>query len=76
MSHGPSLVHDAQTNEVARRIAAAFVSVQAGYAGVDLLLKRTPETASDFWYSIAEAVEKAFRESRRMRPSIHETGKI
>lgn len=68
MAQGPTLVHDVakkQTNELARRIAAAFVSVQAGYAGVDILLKRAPETASVFWYSIAEAVEKAFRESRQ-----------
>lgn len=65
MSTGPTLVHDDRLNEIARRIAAAYASVWAGYAGVDILLKRTPETASDFWYHIAKCVDKAFLESRR-----------
>lgn len=72
MAQGPTLVYDAetdditrrQTNEVARRIKAAFLSIQFGYAGVDLLLKRTPENADKFWYMIAEWVEKAYSDMR------------
>lgn len=66
MTQGPTLVHNDRLNEIARRLAAAYVSYQAGYVGVDILLKRMPETASEFWYQIAKWVEKAFLESRRV----------
>lgn len=68
MTQGPTIVRDPELNEYARRIAAAYTSVWAGYSGVDYLLKRT-ERVGDFWYAIAEAVQKAFLERHKMRNS-------
>ena len=45
--------NDEAINEVARRLAAAYASYQAGYAGVDILLKRTPERAGKGWRDLA-----------------------
>jgi hypothetical protein len=50
---------DLQTDdELARRLAAAYVSYMAGYRGVDYLLKRKYKPAQ-FWKDLAEFVAKA-----------------
>jgi hypothetical protein len=49
---------DQKADELARRLAAAYVSYMAGYRGVDYLLKRQYKPAQ-FWEDLAEFVSKA-----------------
>jgi hypothetical protein len=57
----------ASTNEIARRLAAAYVSYQAGYAGVDYLLKQTPkeEKVGELWKSLAELASDVITETKK-----------
>jgi hypothetical protein len=48
---------DQRDDELARRLAAAYVSYVAGYRGVDYLLKR-PYKPARFWRDLAEFVSK------------------
>jgi hypothetical protein len=46
--------------ELARRLRAAWMSTQAGHAGVDYVLKRyVPERVGEPWISLAEEVMRA-----------------
>lgn len=62
-------------DELARRLAAAYVSYIAGYRGVDYLLKRKYKPAK-FWKDLAAFVSKALagqseiEEDLRLREAI------
>jgi hypothetical protein len=49
---------DNPEDELARRLAAAYVSYMAGYRGVDYVLKRKYKPAQ-FWKDLAELISKA-----------------
>jgi hypothetical protein len=61
-------VQDDATNEVARRLAAAYVSHIAGHKGVDRMLKRTPEQAGTLWKDLAELLFQLMKESQGIGP--------
>lgn len=50
------MTHETEINDLARRLAAAYVSHFAGYAGVDYLLKSEwmPEKPATVWLNLAE----------------------
>jgi len=56
-------VRDDGTNELGRRLAAAYVSYLVGHVGVDRMLKQVPEKPGRFWREMAELLFRIMQES-------------
>jgi hypothetical protein len=50
--------------ELARRIAAAYTSYVAGYAGVDYVLKKYPGEVGSLWLEVAELLFRVMSASQ------------
>jgi len=54
-------------NNLARKLAASWVSYLAGYKGVDRVLNQTPEQIGPFWKEVARQVFQSHATKRPKR---------